>query len=211
MKVILGIGNPGRQYDGTRHNLGFAVIDALVAAHGLGAPTKRFDAECWEWRLPSDLGDGKALLLKPRTFVNLSGQAAQAALAFYKVPPADLLVLVDDLNLALGDLRLRPTGSAGGHNGLRDIEAKLGQGYCRLRLGMGPLPPGADQVGFVLGGFAPEQQADARALVTKATDCCRAWLREGCVIACSFNGPLRPPPPRAKPPRPEAPPSPQSP
>jgi PTH1 family peptidyl-tRNA hydrolase len=205
LRVILGIGNPGKNYEGTRHNLGFAVLDHLHQAHGLGPWSRRFDALCTEWLLPAELGGGKALLLKPQTYVNLSGQCAQAVLAFYKIPLSDLLVVVDDLALNLGDLRLRPGGSSGGHNGLKDIQARLGDGYARVRLGMGPLPPGADQVGFVLSGFAPDQRADADAMLAKASDCCRGWLREGCSVACRYNGPLHPPPPRVKPPPPTTP------
>ena len=114
--------------------------------------------------------------------------------------------MVDDLTLQLGHLRLRAEGSAGGHNGLRDIEAKLGKAYPRLRLGMGPLPPGANQVGFVLGRFAPAERVEADTMLARATTCCEEWLVNGCSVACRFNGPNTPPPPRAKPePRPQAP------
>ena len=206
MRVILGLGNPGREYAGTRHNLGFAVIDTLVARQRLTlAREKRFQAEIATWESPS----GRVLLVKPTTFVNRTGEAAQALLAFYHLPLTDLLVVVDDLHLATGHLRLRPDGSAGGHNGLRDIEARLGATYARLRCGCGPLPAGADQVAFVLGGFRPEERTDAEALVNKAADAAEAWARDGLSVACRFNGPLAPPPPRPKPVRPavEAPPS----
>ena len=199
MRIILGIGNPGREYVGTRHNCGFLVVDALAQHHGLGAWRKDWNADVCEWAVPPALGGGKALLLKPRCYVNLSGGVAQAALAFYKSPISDLLVVVDDLNLALGHLRLRPDGSAGGHNGLRDIEAKLGPLYPRLRMGIGRPRPGQDQVGFVLSGFAPDEQADAQAMVVKAADCVEGWLRDGLAVSCRFNGPLRPEVPAPKP------------
>lgn len=200
MRVILGIGNPGREYAGTRHNLGFAVIDALVARHRLQlGREKRFQAEAATWESPS----GRVLLVKPQTFVNRSGETAQALLAFYQLPVTDLLVVVDDIHLATGHLRLRGDGSAGGHNGLRDIEARLGQTYARLRCGCGPLPAGAEQIGFVLGGFRPEERADADAMVLKAADAGEAWVRDGVTVACKFNGPLVAPPPR--PPRPPPP------
>ncbi|MFM2092073.1 MAG: Peptidyl-tRNA hydrolase, partial [Planctomycetota bacterium] len=147
----------------------------------------------------------RLLLVKPTTFVNGSGEAAQAVLAFHKAAPADLLVLVDDLNLPLGDLRLRAEGSAGGHNGLRDIEARLGKAYPRLRLGIGRPRPDQDQIGFVLGRFAPEERADAEACATKAADAALAWAEAGVQVACRFNGPLRPPPPPAPKPRPAPP------
>ncbi len=197
MRVILGIGNPGREYDGTRHNLGFAVLDELARRAGMPLRAeKRFNADLVTWDGP----DGRVLLVKPRTFVNRSGETAQALLAFHKLPPTDLLVVVDDLNLPTGHLRLRADGSAGGHNGLRDIEARLGQVYARLRCGCGPLPPGAEQVAFVLGGFHPAEREDAAKMVLKAADACAAWVRDGVTIACRFNGPLAPPLPRPKPP-----------
>lgn len=196
MRVILGIGNPGREYAGTRHNLGFAVIDLLATRHRLPLNReKRFQAEIATWESPS----GRVLLVKPTTFVNRSGETAQSLLAFYQIPVTDLLVVVDDLHLATGHLRLRPDGSAGGHNGLRDIEARLGATYARMRCGCGPLPPGADQVAFVLGGFRPEERADAEALVLKAGDAAEAWAKDGITVACRFNGPLVPPAPRPKP------------
>jgi len=207
MRIVLGIGNPGREYERTRHNVGFLVIDELARRHAVTAWQNRWKSDVADWRLPATLGGDRALLIKPRTFVNLSGEAAQAALAFHKVPPADLLVVVDDINLPLGTLRLRDTGSAGGHNGLRDIEARIGPVYPRLRLGVGAPKPGADQIGHVLGGFAPDEQVDAEAMVRKAADCVEAWIRDGVTVACSFNGPLRPPPPKPKPVRDPAPPS----
>ena len=176
MRVILGIGNPGREYDGTRHNLGFAVLDELVRRSGAALhPEKRFQADIATW----ESAEGRVLLVKPRTFVNRSGETAQGLLAFHKLPPGELLVVVDDLNLATGHLRLRGDGSAGGHNGLRDIEARLGQVYARLRCGCGPLPPGGDQIGFVLGGFRPDERDDAAKMVLKAADACTAWVRDG--------------------------------
>ena len=201
MRLVLGIGNPGAEYDGTRHNLGFAVIDELARRHGLTSWSKRWQSEVCEWWLPVSWGGDKALLIKPRTYVNLSGEAAQAIIAFHKLTPADLLVVVDDLALPLGHLRLRADGSAGGHNGLRDIEARIGKVYARLRLGMGPLPPGADQVGFVLGRFAPDEKKTADEMLKRATDCAEAWIRQGVAVACRFNGP----PASALPPKPEKP------
>lgn len=196
MRVILGIGNPGREYVGTRHNLGFAVLDELARRAGVElSHEKRFQADMGTWDGP----DGRVLLVKPRTFVNRSGETAQGLLAFHKLPPTDLLVVVDDLNLPTGHLRLRADGSAGGHNGLRDIEARLGQIYARLRCGCGPLPPGAEQVAFVLGGFHPAEREDAAKMMLKAADACSAWVRDGVAIACKFNGPLVAPPPRPKP------------
>jgi PTH1 family peptidyl-tRNA hydrolase len=186
MRVILGIGNPGRQYHGTRHNCGFLVIDELEQRHGPFSWRKAWNAQVAEW--PNAPG-GKALLVKPETFVNLSGESAQAVLTFHKLSLNDLLVVVDDLHLPLGHLRLRPDGSPGGHNGLKDIQARLGPIYPRLKMGIGKPPPGGDQVNWVLGHFLPEEQATAQAMVRRAADCCTHWLVEGMPVACRFNGP----------------------
>lgn len=189
MRVILGIGNPGAEYDGTRHNAGFATLAEFARRQGINDWSRRWDARVAEWLAPAELGGGKVLLIKPQTYVNLSGGPAQAALAFYKLMPADLLVVVDDLNLPLGQLRLRGEGSAGGHNGLKDIEARIGKAYPRLRLGIGPLPVEADQVGWVLGRYAPEERTVAEVMTARAVDAISGWLREGITAACSVNRP----------------------
>lgn len=198
MRVILGIGNPGTEYDGTRHNAGFAAVAEFARRHGVSSWSRRWESQVAEWSAPAELGGGKVLLIKPQTYVNLSGGPAQAALAFYKLLPADLLVVVDDLNLPLGQLRLRGEGSAGGHNGLKDIEARIGKAYPRLRLGIGPLPADADQVGWVLGRYAPDERVIAEAMTERAVSAIAGWLREGVTAACSINRP--PAAPAAAPP-----------
>lgn len=199
MRVILGIGNPGSQYERTRHNAGFLALDELARRHRLDGWSKRWQALVCDWRVPEVLGGDRALLLKPQTFVNLSGESAQAVLAFHKLQPQDLLVVVDDINLPLGTLRLRPDGSAGGHNGLKDVEARIGKNYPRLRLGIGK--PANDQIDHVLGAFTNAEQDDLAAMLTKAVDCIEGWVKEGVTVACRFNGPARPvvPPPVAPP------------
>lgn len=199
VRIVIGIGNPGPAYQRTRHNVGFDVLDELARRHHVDGWSRKHHAHTAGWR--SD--QGQVLLAKPETFVNGSGEAAQALLAFHQVAPADLLVVVDDLNLALGTLRLRDSGSAGGHNGLRDIEARIGPAYPRLRVGIGA-PPGAGdaQINHVLGRWSADEAADVAAMLGKAADCVERWLSDGVAAACSFNGPLRPPPPRPKPPRP---------
>lgn len=194
MHIVVGIGNPGAEYQGTRHNCGFLVCDELARRHACAFEReKRFQAQAALW----GGGDGRVLLLKPQTYVNLSGASVQAAMAFHKVAPAEVLVVVDDLNLPLGTLRLRENGSAGGHNGLKDIEARIGQAYPRLRVGIGA-PQGAS-IPHVLGRFALEEQADVTAMLAKAADCVEAWISAGMAAANRFNGPLHPPPPRPKP------------
>ncbi|MFW5845799.1 MAG: aminoacyl-tRNA hydrolase [Planctomycetota bacterium] len=195
-KVILGIGNIGREYQGTRHNLGFDVVDGLAERNAARFDTRKWNADLCQLPAGGALGPDPVLLVKPRTYVNRSGVVAQAVLAFFKLPPEQLLVVVDDLNLSLGHLRLRGKGSAGGHNGLRDIERCLGQGYPRLRLGIkSPRRQQQDQVGFVLGRFSPDEQADADGMRRKAMQCCEAWLKHGLDAAMACNGPLHPPEP----------------
>ena len=159
MKLIVGLGNPGKRYDGTRHNVGFAVIDALAAAPGVGSFQDRFDAELAEWRD----GDEKILLMKPQTFMNLSGKAVRGAVDFYQIELVDLLVICDDMALPLGKLRFRARGTHGGHNGLRDIQQHLGTNeYSRLRIGVDVPGEQQDAVDHVLGKFKPGEKAGDR-------------------------------------------------
>lgn len=185
MRLLVGIGNPGSTYLLTRHNAGFMVCDLLAQRQGLAwERQKRWKALIAPWR---EAPGGPALLVKPQTFVNLSGACVQAALAFHKLTTADLLVLVDDINLPFGHLRLRGEGSAGGHNGLRDIEARLGRDYARLRLGIGR--PGTEQIDHVLGRFPAAEQDQLPAVLQRAADCACCWLAEGTTAAQRFNGP----------------------
>jgi peptidyl-tRNA hydrolase, PTH1 family len=203
MRLIVGIGNPGREYEHTRHNLGFAVVDQLASRHATPWQSQRkWRCETADW--PQAPG-GRALLMKPTTFVNASGEAVQAVCSFYQIALTDILIVVDDIHLTTGHLRLRAEGSAGGHNGLKDIEARLGRAYARLRLGCGPPPPGFDQVGFVLGRFPPQEQPLAEAMVGRAGAAVSCWLSEGFLAANRFNG-GPPQPPQPRPPRPEKPP-----
>lgn len=201
MRVVVGLGNPGAEYARTRHNCGFLVLDELARRRGAGTWRQRWQAEVAELPDPQ----GKVLLLKPQTYMNGSGAAVQAVMAFHHLAPSDLLVVVDDINLALGNLRLRPDGSAGGHNGLRDIEARIGPAYPRLRLGVGQ-PPGPDvQRDFVLAAFTEAERPDALAMVAKAADAVESWIADGMGSAQRFNGPLRPPERPQRPPKPAPP------
>jgi PTH1 family peptidyl-tRNA hydrolase len=175
MKIIVGLGNPGRKYDGTRHNVGFAVLDALAAGPGVSSFQSRFEADVAEWRE----GDEKVLLVKPATFMNLSGRAVRQALDFYQVEPAGLLVVCDDINLPLGKLRFRSRGTHGGHNGLRDIQSHLGTTeYSRLRIGVdAPAEEGA--VDHVLGRFRASEKPIIAEAVATAVQGAVLWVREG--------------------------------
>ena len=138
MKMVVGLGNPGQKYNGTRHNVGFDVIAELARRFDVGRPKSKFNGEIAETRIQ----DEKTILICPLTFMNLSGQTVRAAVDFYKLELADLLVICDDFNLALGRIRLKARGSAGGQNGLDDIIQRLGsKDFSRLRLGIGQPPP----------------------------------------------------------------------
>ena len=154
MKLFVGLGNPGSAYAGNRHNIGFMAVDRIAADHGFGPWKKAFKGLVSDGRL----GDMRVLLLKPDTFMNLSGQAVQAAMAFHKILPADMIVFHDELDLAPGKLRFKQGGGHAGHNGLRSIHGHIGDAYGRVRLGIGH-PGHKDAVaGYVLHDFA---RADA--------------------------------------------------
>src|SRR5262249_8191545 len=137
--IVVGLGNPGPEYAHTRHNLGFMVVDELAARAGGAAFRSKFHGELAESRV----GSGPASLLKPQTYMNSAGRSVEAALAFYKLPPSEVLVVHDELDLEFGDIRLKQGGGDAGHNGLKSITQSLGtSGYPRLRLGIGKPPPG---------------------------------------------------------------------
>jgi PTH1 family peptidyl-tRNA hydrolase len=178
MKVVVGLGNPGRQYSGTRHNVGFAVADTLAAGPG-GSPFRgRFQGQVAELTH----GGASLLLVKPETFMNLSGQAVRQVVDFYKLSPADLLVVCDDFALPLGKLRVRARGTHGGHNGLRSIQDHLGTTeYARLRVGVGG--PKDAAVDHVLGRFRPGERPVIDDAVLKAAQAVLVWAHKG-VEAC---------------------------
>jgi PTH1 family peptidyl-tRNA hydrolase len=184
MKVVVGLGNPGSRYAGTRHNVGFGVIDLLAKSPGAGRFAGRFEAEVAEW---VEAGE-KVLLVKPQTYMNLSGRSLRQALDFYQIPAEDLLVVCDDINLPLAKLRVRARGTHGGHNGLRDIQNHLGTTeYARLRIGVGP-PEGRDAVDHVLDRFSPAEKPLIEDALLKAAQAVVVWLHRG-VEACmnEFN------------------------
>ena len=186
MKLVVGLGNPGKRYDGTRHNVGFAIVDALASAPGVGSFQTRFDADLAEWH---EAGD-KILLMKPQTFMNLSGRAVREAVDFYHLELAGLLVVCDDMALPLGKLRFRARGTHGGHNGLRDIQQHLGTTeYSRLRLGVDVPDAERDAVDHVLGKFKPGENAAIKDAVALASQGVATWIGQG-IQACmnQYNG-----------------------
>jgi PTH1 family peptidyl-tRNA hydrolase len=183
-KIIVGLGNPGRNYANTRHNLGFMVVDELARRGGDGSARKRFRSAVMEARLPA----GKTILVKPQTYMNESGHAVREVLNWYRAEPDRLLVVVDDLDLPFGQLRIRGNGSAGGHNGLRSIIGQLGtQEFPRLRIGIGRGPRQARA--HVLSHFAPSEQQRLPALIDAAADVVELWMTEGIIAAMNqVNG-----------------------
>ncbi|MCS7014898.1 MAG: aminoacyl-tRNA hydrolase [Gemmatales bacterium] len=186
MKLIVGLGNPDAEYQGTRHNVGFEVVDCLAQNWASGQSWQcNFSSQI----LPILLNSQKLLLIKPQTYMNRSGLAVAALVGFYQVPLCDLLVVCDDLNLALGQLRLRARGSHGGHKGLLDIQQRLGTTeYPRLRIGIGHPPLGQDAADYVLGRFRPEERPLMDQAVRRAADAVVVWVREGIDAAMNrFN------------------------
>lgn len=177
MKIIVGLGNPGVEYERTRHNVGFMAVDALADRHSTGAaPKGRFHAAT----LDVNIGDERCLLVKPTTYMNRSGQSVSEVVRFYKIEPAeDLLIIVDDVALPAGVIRLRGRGSAGGHNGLADIEQKLGDDqYSRCRIGIDS-PGAVPQRDYVLQRIAPDQQPLIRSAIDRAADAAEIWATIG--------------------------------
>ncbi len=177
MKLIVGLGNPGPEYAGTRHNVGFDVVDRLARRFAPGAaPRSKFAGLA----IDAEIGGEKCMLLKPMTFMNLSGRSVLEAMQFFKLEASrDLLVIVDDLALPCGSIRLRPDGSSGGHNGLSDIGLKLGSNYwARLRIGIDP-PGRVRQSDYVLGKFSPDQQPRVEASMAEAALAAEAWATRG--------------------------------
>jgi peptidyl-tRNA hydrolase, PTH1 family len=182
MKLIVGLGNLGRKYDQTRHNVGFEVLNRLAERFGDGQTKDKFDGRLMESRI----GGERVLLLWPHTFMNCSGQSVGPALEFYKLELADLLVICDDFNLLLGKLRFRREGSAGGQNGLSDIIRRLGsEEFSRLRVGIGPVPENWNAADFVLGKFTAAEKDTVNEVIARAADGADCWVTDG--VEASMN------------------------
>lgn len=190
MKLIVGLGNPGSEYEGTRHNVGFEVIDLLARRHNISVSKRNFKSVYGEGSIAGE----KVLLVRPMTYMNLSGEAVGAILRFYKLEPADVWVILDEVALAPGRIRLRYQGSAGGHNGLSNIINLLHtQEIPRIRIGVGAAKSGA-MVGHVLGKFRKEELPLIEEAVMRSADAVECGLKEGFVMAMNrFNLPDKPP------------------
>jgi len=180
MKLVVGLGNPGRKYAGTRHNIGFDVLDLLAERHRLDWESAPAGALMARWRAAG------ALLAKPLTFMNLSGHATGHLLRYFKIERPDLLVVVDDVNLELGRLRARAAGSAGGHNGLRSVIEQLGtEDFARLRMGVGRGEARRDLADHVLATFDSQEREVAAETVGRAADAVELFVTDG--IAAVMN------------------------
>lgn len=188
MKIICGLGNPGREYEKNRHNIGFVVVDALAAKLRVSFTSHKFESDLSQVRV----GGEPLLLIKPMTFMNASGRALGAAARFYKVPAQDVLVVHDELDLPFGKLALKTGGGTGGHNGLNSIRESWGEeGYGRLRFGIGkPSGPNAKErvIGHVLGDFSKEEAGALPEYVGRSMEGCEFWAQLGMQAAMNrFN------------------------
>lgn len=176
MKLIVGLGNPGKQYAGTRHNVGFDAIARLVKTRATGSSKSKFQGELYE----ANIAGQRVLLLMPLTYMNGSGASVLAARDFYKIEHPDILIICDDFALPLGKLRFRGKGSSGGQKGLDDVIRRLGSDEIpRLRIGIGAPPAGRDVPGYVLSRFAPDEQATADESISRAVESAEAWVDKG--------------------------------
>lgn len=185
-KLIVGLGNPGRDYERTRHNIGFDIVDEFARLHQIAVAKRDFRALVGDGRV----GGNRVFLLKPQTYMNLSGESVALFLRQKPLELSDIIVVADDIALPTAKLRLRPSGSAGGHNGLKSLIAHLNsQDFARLRFGVGaPRDPGR-QIDFVLGQFSKQEQGDIAEGIERAVAALETWIAEGVAPAMNkFNG-----------------------
>ena len=184
MKIVVGLGNPGQEYAATRHNIGFMAVDGMAARNGIVAWRRKFDALVAEYR-----GVETTVLVKPQTYMNRSGWAVRAVINWYKLTPADLIVVYDDLDIPVGRLRLRMQGGAGGHRGMESLLEHLGvDTFNRVRIGIGRPPEYMETVDYVLGGFAATEVPLIKQAVERAADAVEAIIKDGLAAAANeFN------------------------
>ena len=187
MRLLAGLGNPGESYARTRHNIGFQALDALAIGQGVSFSKGIAGSQVSKLNLAGE----DVLLVKPQTYMNLSGKPIQAAMTYYKIRPQDVFVIVDDVLLELGRFRARGEGSHGGHNGLRSIQEAIGPAYQRLRVGCGPCPPQWDLADFVLGKFAPDEWKSMQPRLELIPEILEVWFKQGIsVVSQLYNGPV---------------------
>ncbi len=180
MYVIAGLGNPGRKYEHTRHNMGFITIDRLAEKHSIKVDKLKFKALVGEGRIAGQ----KVLLVKPQTYMNLSGESIRQVMRFYKLETENLIVIYDDIDIELGALRIRKFGSAGTHNGMKSVVYQLNSDrFPRIRIGIGSGNPGGDLADFVIGGFTKEEVPILEETVDKAVNAVECIIGSGTDIA----------------------------
>jgi len=176
VKVVLGLGNPGKKYQRARHNLGFLVVDRVAVGNSVAVKKRRYGSLIGDWQIAGE----KVLLVKPQTYMNRSGEAVRKLFRYFPVTLKDLVVIHDDLDLPFGRIRVRPRGGAGGHLGVGSILESLGEeGFFRVRVGIGRPPPGVDPADFVLDPFSPDENAQLDQVVSKAAGAVACLLEEG--------------------------------
>jgi PTH1 family peptidyl-tRNA hydrolase len=196
MRLLVGLGNPGPRYAGNRHNIGFMAVDAIVRRHSFSSIRERFHALTAE----GTIGAEKVLAMAPQTFMNDSGRAVQAAVQFFKIQPADVIVLYDEIDLPLGKVRAKRGGGAGGHNGIRSIDSHIGTDYWRVRLGVDH--PGQKELvkSYVLMDFFKEEHAAVQAMLDAVTDAIPLMIAgDDGRFMNKVNLALNPPPPKPAP------------
>jgi PTH1 family peptidyl-tRNA hydrolase len=180
--IIVGLGNPGRRYENTKHNMGFIALDLLAERNGIKVNKLKHRALCGE----GAVAGRKVLLVKPQTYMNLSGESVRAVVDYYRAPPGRLLVIYDDIDIPIGDIRIRKKGSAGSHNGMRSIIGCLGsEDFPRIRIGIGDgeRERGDSLIGYVLGGFRKRQLPAAEDAIDRAVRAAECLLRDGAEAA----------------------------
>ncbi len=176
MKIIVGLGNPGKKYERTRHNVGFLVVDLLAAKNGVAIGKKKHESLIGEWNREGE----NLLLVKPQTFMNRSGQALLSLLRYLPVEAEDVVVIHDDIDLPFGRIRIRERGSAGGHRGMLSVLESLGEAaFLRVRIGVGRPPPGVEPTDYVLQGFLPEEAARLDEVIARAAEAVACLIDEG--------------------------------
>ncbi len=187
MLIIAGLGNPDKKYEHTKHNTGFEVLDILSGRWGIRTDSKKHRSLCGTGTVEGV----RLMLMKPQTYMNLSGEAIADAVNFYKADPArDLIVIYDDIDLPVGKIRIRPEGSAGGHNGMKDIISRLGtESFRRVRVGVGAKPQDRDLADWVLSGFSPDEEKIMKDVRERAAESVEAMLKDDTGLVMSrFNG-----------------------
>lgn len=177
MFIIVGLGNPTKEYEGTRHNVGFAVIDAIADKYNISVTERKNRAFCGKGIIEGQ----KVILAKPQTYMNLSGESVRGLVDYYKVDEeTELLIIFDDISLDVGQLRIRTKGSAGGHNGIKSIISHLGtQEFTRIKVGVGDKPKGWDLADYVLGRFPEEEEPTVRESLKRASEACKSIVTDG--------------------------------